>query len=113
MTKPIDLDQLLKLAREATKGPWVNGEFLNFRHSQVVDSSPDQNGICSVFAIGNTSNPNSMMIQALINQEYIASVDPTTITELIARLKDAERLIEIAVDKDLIIYKEYEKRWKK
>jgi len=78
ITKPIDLDRILKLASEATtkwkdSGEWFHDHRVGYNlHG---DGENDENDC-----------------------EYIATCDPTTITAMAQELKEAREFIESLVD---------------
>ena len=77
----IDIDELERLARRATPGPWmVNDD----KGSRWVETFGDDI-ICKV------SKDSHKREQFDANSKLIAAANPTTILELIKRLRDAEK----------------------
>lgn len=91
----IDLDALEATARAATPGPWMldgmgedEPEINYWAHRFIGTAEPNESGSHEIIATSEDGHgPNA---------EHIAAFDPTTALALIARLREAEAVIEEA-----------------
>ena len=83
----IDINELRRLAQEATPGPWKVGQYLGSPRQFVIHMDVGDKGRGSDVAFTSASFGND---ETIANARLIAAANPAAISELLDRLEAAE-----------------------
>ena len=88
----LDIEKIKQAALAATQGEWCFGSFGELLVVPVNDGVPDKNN--PIASLGDATFPWDLYpssAERYKNAEHIATSNPTTVLELIARLEAAEK----------------------